>query len=57
MIISMFKFEHLSNVYIAYYIFKNIEKEITSLFESLKKEPSESKTQDIFQEFKASVDK
>lgn len=37
MILDIFKFEHPRSLYIAYYLFKNIEKEIVSLAESLKK--------------------
>jgi hypothetical protein len=49
MILDMFRLEQSKSVYIAHYLFKGIEKEINSLFESLKKEPgSESNSQDPF---------
>jgi hypothetical protein len=56
MIIDMFKLDQQKAVYIAYYLFRNIEKEIVALLESLKKEPpSDSTVQDPFREFKAAV--
>lgn len=49
MILDMMKLEHSKGIYIAYYLFKSIEKEINGLFESLKKEsPTDSNAQDPF---------
>lgn len=38
MILDLFKLEQPKNLYISYYLFKNIEKELYSLSDSLKKE-------------------
>lgn len=47
MILDMFRLEQQKSVYIAYFIFKNIEKELGALSESLRKESSET-AQDAF---------
>jgi hypothetical protein len=47
MILDMFRLEQQKSVYIAYFIFKNIEKELGALTESLRKESSET-AQDAF---------
>jgi len=60
MILDIFRFEHPRSLYIAYYLFKNIEKEIASLSDSLKKEtnsPDTANNQDILKEFKVAVEK
>ena len=58
MILDMFKLDQSKSIYISYYLFKSIEKEVNALFESLKKEPpSDSNTQDPFREFKTAVEK
>ena len=41
MALDMFRLEQDRSVYIAYYLFKSIEKELNGLSESLRKEPSE----------------
>lgn len=56
MILDMFRLEQQKCVYIAFYLFKNIEKELGTLAESLRKETSET-SQDAFKEFKNAVDK
>lgn len=56
MILDVFKLEQGKNIYIAYFLFKSIEKEINGLFESLKKEP-DTNPQDPFKEFKTAVEK
>jgi len=45
--LDMFRLEQQKSVYVAYFIFKNIEKELGALSESLRKETSET-TQDVF---------
>lgn len=37
MILDMMRMDQNKSIYIAYYLFKSIEKEINGLFESLKK--------------------
>lgn len=56
MMLDMFRLEQQKSVYVAYFIFKNIEKELGALSESLRKETSET-TQDVFKQFKNVVDK
>ena len=50
----MLKTDQHRCVYIAYYLFKNIEKELNALADSLKKETD---SQDSFKEFRSLVDK
>jgi hypothetical protein len=58
MILDMFKLDQSRSIYISFYLFKSIEKEVNALFESLKKESaSDSNTQDPFREFKTAVEK
>lgn len=58
MILDMFKIDHQRSVYMAYYLFKGIEKETSVLSESLKKElSSDFNVQDSFREFRAAVEK
>ncbi len=38
MVIELLKLDYPRSVYIGYFLFKNVEKEIMALFESLKKE-------------------
>lgn len=54
MVLDMLKTDQNRCVYIAYYLFKNIEKELNALADSLKKETD---TQDAFKEFRSLVDK
>jgi len=56
MILDVFKLEQTKNIYIAYFLFKNIEKEMNALYDSLKKEP-DTNPQDPFREFKLAVEK
>lgn len=56
MILDVFKLEQGKSLYIAYFLFKSIEKEMNALYESLKKEP-DTNPQDPFREFKAAVEK
>jgi hypothetical protein len=58
MILDMFKIDHQRSVYMAYYLFKGIEKETSVLSDSLKKElSSDFNVQDSFREFRAAVEK
>lgn len=54
MVLDMLKTDQNRCVYIAYYLFKNIEKELNALADSLKKETD---AQDAFKEFRSLVDK
>ena len=54
MLLEMLKTDQHRCVYIAYYLFKNIEKELNALADSLKKETD---SQDSFKEFRSLVDK
>jgi predicted RNA-binding protein YlxR (DUF448 family) len=54
MILDTMKVDQGRSIYIAYYLFKNIEKETNALADSLKKEAS---TEDAFREFKTAVEK
>lgn len=56
MILDVFKLEQSKSIYIAFFLFKSIEKEMNALFESLKKE-SDTNPQDPFREFKVAVEK
>ncbi len=56
MILDLFKLEQPKSLYISYYLFKNIEKELYSLSDSLKKETTQD-SKDFSREFRASVDK
>lgn len=57
MVLDMFKLEQNKCVYIAYYLLKSIEKELTALGDSLKKESPDTASQDCFREFKSVVEK
>jgi hypothetical protein len=57
MIIDLLRLDQPKSLYIAYYLMKSIEKEINTLNDSLKKEPSDSNFQDPFREFKTTIDK
>jgi hypothetical protein len=56
MILDLFRLDQPKSLYISYYLYKSIEKEITSLGESLKKE-AYSDSNDPFREFKTIVEK
>ena len=56
MVLDMFKLDQGKSVYIAFFLFKSIEKELNSLSESLRKETPDS-AQDSFREFKTAVEK
>lgn len=56
MVLDMFRLEQGKAIYIAYFLFKSIEKELNGLSESLKKETPDS-AQDCFKEFKVVVEK
>lgn len=54
MILDTMKVDQGKSIYIAYYLFRNIEKETNALADSLRKEAS---TEDAFREFKSAVEK
>jgi hypothetical protein len=56
MILDLFRLDQPKNLYISYFLYKSIEKEITLLGESLKKE-AYSDSNDPFREFKAIIEK
>lgn len=56
MILDLFRLDQPKSLYISYYLYRAIEKEITSLCDSLKKE-SYSDSNDPFREFKSIVEK
>jgi hypothetical protein len=56
MILDILKLEQGKSIYIAYFLFKSIEKEMNALFDSLKKE-ADTNPQDPFREFKSAVEK
>jgi len=56
MILDLFRLDQPKSLYISYYLYRSIEKEITSLSDSLKKE-AYSDSNDPFREFKSIVEK
>ena len=48
MVLDMFRLEQNRCIYIAYYLFRSIEKELAQLIDSLRKEAPDSTTQDSF---------
>jgi hypothetical protein len=57
MVLDLFKLDQSKCTYIAYYLLKSIEKELSALTDSLRKESPDTASQDCFREFKVVVEK